>query len=532
MNLLIVEDELRLCNSLVNNFAWESYGIEVIGMAHNGLQAIELIERRKPDIVILDIQMPGMDGLTLARHIQGLNTLTKMIILSGHDNFSYAQTAMELGVVKYLLKPAGDEEILESVLEAAKQLREELERRHNQAELQQKWMQHLPHLQNNFFLNWVSGKYETWEVLERSLDVQISLNADTRFALAVVDMDPLPEQEKRFTSQDASLLQFSLSSISREMLQDCWICSDPIGHTIVLFPMQSDKNANEHLLVVNTEIARLLSNVKACLKLTASAGIGGGCGSIDDVPLLYSQACSALQSRILYGRDIAIPYRETPGRTPVLAVEPNLEKSLEIALQTGDEPKALETVELLWKHGMSRAESIEDVHENVLYWSSLLIRTIQKQGWIIKELVGDDYTYLQNHKLLTGKEQIYDWLLRIVRSVIAYVHKQRSTTSHQMVKSILGIVENEMDQEITLHTVADRLYLNSSYLSRLFKQETGKSFSNYVLERKMERAKAALVDGAKISEAASMVGYHDGSYFTRVFRKFWGVTPGEIRSTV
>jgi two-component system response regulator YesN len=101
-----------------------------------------------------------------------------------------------------------------------------------------------------------------------------------------------------------------------------------------------------------------------------------------------------------------------------------------------------------------------------------------------------------------------------------------------MVKSILGIVENEMDQEITLHTVADRLYLNSSYLSRLFKQETGKSFSNYVLERKMERAKAALVDGAKISEAASMVGYHDGSYFTRVFRKFWGVTPGEIRSTV
>ncbi|MDF2717825.1 MAG: two-component system response regulator, partial [Paenibacillus sp.] len=91
------------------------------------------------------------------------------------------------------------------------------------------------------------------------------------------------------------------------------------------------------------------------------------------------------------------------------------------------------------------------------------------------------------------------------------------------------IVEEEMDQEISLHQVADRLYVNSSYLSRLFKQETGKSFSAYVIERKMERAKAALLDGAKISEAASMVGYHDGSYFTRVFRKYWGMTPGEVR---
>jgi two-component system, response regulator YesN len=483
MNLLIVEDELRLCNSLANNFSWENYGIEVIGMAHNGLHAVELIERRKPDIIILDIQMPGMDGLSLARHIQEQGTLTKMIILSGHDNFSYAQTALELGVVKYLLKPAGDEEILKAVLDAAKQLREELERRHDQDELQHKWMQHLPHLQNNFFLNWISGKYEAWEVLERSRDVQITLSSETLYSIAVIDMDPLPDQETRFTQQDASLLQFSLSSIAKEMLQDCWVCSDPTGHTIVLFPMASDRGTNQHLLQVNTEVTRLLSNVKECLKLTASAGIGGSCGGNDEVPLLYTQACIALQSRILYGRDIAIPYRETTGRTPVLAVEPNMEKALEIALQTGDEAKALETVGLLWKHGMNRADSIEDVHENVLYWSSLLVRTIQKQGWIIKELVGDDYTYLQNHKLLTSKEQIYAWLQRIVRSIVAYVHKQRSTTSHQIVKSILSIVENEMDQEITLHTVADRLFVNSSYLSRLFKQETGKSFSAYEIGR-------------------------------------------------
>jgi two-component system response regulator YesN len=98
-----------------------------------------------------------------------------------------------------------------------------------------------------------------------------------------------------------------------------------------------------------------------------------------------------------------------------------------------------------------------------------------------------------------------------------------------MIKTILSLVENEIDQEMTLHAVADRLYVNSSYLSRLFKQETGKAFSTYVLERKMERAKAILQEGARVYDAAAGVGYRDVSYFTRVFRKYWGVTPGEVR---
>ena len=124
--------------------------------------------------------------------------------------------------------------------------------------------------------------------------------------------------------------------------------------------------------------------------------------------------------------------------------------------------------------------------------------------------------------------QTWSLLERTVKHIVSFMSEQRKTTSHQVVKDILNLLEEEMDQEITLHTVADRLYVNSSYLSRLFKQEMGVVFSTYVLERKMERAKSLLQEGLKVYDAARLVGYRDVSYFTKVFRKYWGES-GEFK---
>src|SRR5688572_12418489 len=101
MNLMIVEDEIRIMNSLVNNIPWSEHGIEVVAAAENGREALSLIERKKPDIVLLDIEMPEMDGLSLAKSVRELEPQIKLIVLSGHDDFHYAQTALGLGVMKY-----------------------------------------------------------------------------------------------------------------------------------------------------------------------------------------------------------------------------------------------------------------------------------------------------------------------------------------------------------------------------------------------------------------------------------------------
>jgi two-component system response regulator YesN len=213
-----------------------------------------------------------------------------------------------------------------------------------------------------------------------------------------------------------------------------------------------------------------------------------------------------------------------------MEAQPNLEKMLEIALETADEEKAMQALTGLWEAGLGQAVSAEEVHETVLYLSSLFVRMIQKQGWSVRQVVEGDMEQFLHVRLLGTREETWGWLTRTVKKIAAFVRKERSTTSNQVVKAILAIVDQEIDRDITLHMVADRMYVNSSYLSRLFKQETGVPFSTYVLERKMEKAKSILQEGGKVYDAARLVGYRDVSYFTKVFRKYWGVTPGEMKS--
>lgn len=533
MNLMIVEDELRLRNSLANNIPWEEHGIEVVGIAGNGQEALAIVERKRPDIMLLDVQMPGMDGLTLVRTLrqrQETRNFMKFIILSGHDNFGFAQSAMAERVSRYLLKPAGEKEILEAVLVAGEELRHELEEWQKQAALQEKWREHLPLLQNGFFQRWADGGYGLAELTRRARDYNIHLPANARLAAALVDLDPLPEEEA-VAGRDEPLLAFSLQYMARDMLPEpaCYTSSDMEGKLLLIFLLPPEEDEREALLRVGASLVSLLSHAKEVLKATFSAGVCGRIGNLEELGPLAQEARRALQERMVYGTDIVIPYREQGQAERTVEFQPNLEKTLEIALETADEEKAMLALTGLWEASLGRAESAEEVHETVLYLSSLFVRIIQKQGWSVRRVVEGDMDNFLHVSLLGTREETWSWLTRTVKKIAAFIRKERSKTSNQTVKAILEIVDQEIDRDITLHMVADRMYVNSSYLSRLFKQETGVPFSSYVLERKMEKAKTILQEGGKVYDAARLVGYRDVSYFTKVFRKYWGVTPGEMK---
>ncbi|MFN0222667.1 MULTISPECIES: response regulator [Paenibacillus] len=532
MNLLIVEDEHRLRNSLAHGIPWEEHGIDVIAAVSGGGEALETIGRKCPDLMLLDIQMPDMDGLTLARRVREAVPRMGMVILSGHDSFAYAQTAVELGVYQYLLKPAGDREILQAVTGAAEQLRQERDERHEQAMLEYKWQQHLPQLQNRFLLYWLTGQYRREEILRRGSELGLELRPESRYAVAVIDRDEGAESGDGPLVKEASMLQYMLRRIAEEQPGGgtCWVCPDLPAAAVLLFALPAGQGEQESLLRIHTAVERMLSLAGRSFGITVSAGISGKTGEAEAVYELYEQARTALLRRKMYGGGIAIPYKEA--EEPSLSVpplEPSFEHALETALQTGDGARAKEALDALWASGIAGLTHPDEVQEQVLYLGSLLIRSIRRQGWLLKEVTGEHYPYFQNIHLLTTAEHIHSWLTGTVEKIIAYADQQGSLVSHETIKSMLEVVERELDQDLTLHMLADRLYVNASYLSRLFKQETGQPFSAYVLERKMERAKAALLEGAKVYDAALAAGYRDVSYFTKVFRKYWGTTPGSMK---
>jgi len=528
MYLMIVEDEPRLRNNLALEIPWEEHGIEVVGLAASGEEALMLFDRKKPDLMLLDVQMPGMSGLELAKLVRLKDPYIKMIVLSGHDNFEFAQIAMENGINKYLLKPAGDSEILNAVLESANELREQLDALHNQTLLTQKWSQHLPHLRELFLMNWLQGKYSLWEIEKHSKDMHMDLSTPRLYCVAIVDMDPLQSSETRFKAEDASLLQISLKYIASQDLEPEWVFLDSNGSTVILFHTMSVDDPDSFILYVNATIGKLLNIVKESLKLTASAGISEYTDQIIDMNKLYEQARQALQRRIVYGKHIAISYQARFEQNKQDLGQPNIERELEIGLETGNLVKALEAFDKLWFSLMLEADTVDKVNEVILYFGSLIVRLIQQRGCSVKEVAGSDFPYLLNLQSFATKEQVYECLQRIIRKFVDYLHSQRGSAGHRMVEAALQIIEDGIQEDLTLYNVAEKLFINSSYLSRLFKQETGKSFSSYVLEHKMERAKSVLLKGAKVYDAASVVGYRDLSYFTKVFRKYWGVTPGEV----
>ncbi|REJ12758.1 MAG: two-component system response regulator [Paenibacillaceae bacterium] len=530
MNLMIVEDEIRILNSLAHNIEWNRHGIEVVALAENGREALEMMERRKPDIVLLDIEMPEMDGLTLAETMLGREPQIRIVILSGHDDFAYAQRAVELGVSKYLLKPAGETEILNAVLEAADDYRRELKERHSMAELQRRWQNRLPQLQEDFLRSWMVNRYAEWELFKHAGELNLELGQYGRFAVALCEMDPLPENEARFSASDLPLLQFSLESIAKEFLQAeaCRVFNDADGSTVLLFMEREGTDDAELTKRVNVQVSRLLNVVKECLKLTASAGLGSVCG-LADVPASYQQARRALQERAIYGNEIVIPYWDVKQSEGPVACGHDFEKWLELAFQTESGERVSALVDDCLRDAFARADSSGFVYEHLLWLSSLFTRIIQSRGWSMQVVLGPDYAYLLSLHSLQTKEQIREWARRTTDRIAAYMEQERRRSSHQIVRKTLELIENGLAEDLSLHELAERLYVSPSYLSRLFKKETGEAFTTYVLRRRMERAKELLQGDAKVYDAASAVGFRDVSYFAKVFRNYWGVNPSAFR---
>ncbi|WP_246042416.1 response regulator [Cohnella pontilimi] len=527
---MIVEDEVRLLNSLAYQIPWESHGIEVVALASDGLEAKSIFERKKPDIIIMDILMPEEDGLSLSGKMLKQTPDTRIIILSGHDDFQYAQKALEIGVFKYLLKPAGDEEIMNAVLEAAEATRKARETRHNFEALQSRWLDHLPRLRDGFLRNWVGGNYSDAEIHRLSRELSMAVHQRRPYCTAVSEVDPLLHTENRFTKTDMPLLHFSLYCIANELFgrEGCFVFQDHDGATVVIFAASESESTGAFMQRTNQSMTQLVSIARECLKVTASAGIGLA-GRMGSVSVSYKQARRALQERAVLGHEIVIPYREQSNVAYTFEFSDDLEKKLLIAVEIGERSESVAEIVSIFDKQMENLNTLYAFQEYRLYVQSLLIRVIHEQGWSVSDVLDEDSVYLQSPRGIQTKEQMQDWCQSMVGKIMSYAEAERKSGTHRLIKSILALIDQSLHEDITLHTAADRLYVNSSYLSRLFKKEMGKCFSDYVLERKMKKARELLQTGLKVSDAARSTGYLDTSYFIKLFRKFWGVTPGELK---
>lgn len=533
MNLFLAEDEPRLLYSIAYSIPWEEHGIDVVGTATNGLDALASIERLQPDIALLDIQMPGLDGLSVARRAGARGARMKFIVLSGHEDFAYAKEALELGVVRYLLKPAGEDEIVKAVMEISGQIRKEREAEIDFLSLRRRWEEHLPLLRTVFLGRWMQGQCSEEEIDRQAGRLFLELPRNRFYALAVHELDPALEQPESATgSEDVSLVSFALQSIAEDFYgsRGAIVFQDAEQRVAALFVGKEDETADEFAFRVSDSASKLLALAHDALQRTASAGVSSP-GERGDAPTLYRQAIRSLLERAWLGYNVVIPFAERTEAGMATPASPEFERELETAIGAGDADRAEALIAERFDPRGGGKRSLESVQEQALYLYSLLIRAIHKNGWTVREAAGDEFGEYVQPEALKNPLFAQQWLQRAVRRIVQYGGMRRNTIMHRLISRLLETIEADLSLDLTLHSAAEKLYLAPAYLSRLFKKETGVAFSAYVNERKMTKARDLLRDGAKVYEAAVAVGYRDVSHFTKMFRRFWGTTPGELGRT-
>lgn len=534
-HLMIVEDEVRLQYNLAYNIAWEEYGVEVVGTATSGEEALPLIRLRKPDILLVDIELQGMDGLQLMQAVRTQDSGIRFIVLSGHDDFEYAQGALRQGADNYLLKPAGNSEVIAAVMDSIERIKAEREMKYGIELLEQRWKEHLPTLQKGFLQQWVKGKVKDMEFDKAAEELMLVplCSPNGAFLVAIVDLDPLLQTDTTGEERDRKWLQSSLHSIVAEYVNgaDCHLSIDDNGSTVMLF-ISGKEEEEQWLYRVNISIVKLQEVIRDLLGVTVSAGIGRPAGR-EDVPVSYRQAQRALQERYMYGYSLVIPF--TPGnathstqREEPRLPDAELERKLQLALETNDAPKAQQLITQWYRDYCEPLSSATLLLEQFIFMHSLLTRAIQQQGWPVLDVAGEELSPFRRPDEPVSKEMLVPWAGRVIESILEYADRQRLSKRHHFIDGLMEIVEQSLDQDIGLHEIADRLFVHPSYLSRLFKKETKMTFSAYLYERKMQRAKELLQEGARVYEASQRIGYRDISYFTKLFRKYWGVMPSEV----
>ncbi|TDF99720.1 response regulator [Paenibacillus piri] len=555
--LLIVDDEVHVVDRLSGTMDWTSFGIEAVHKAYSADEALAILSTTTIDILITDIQMPGLTGLELIAIVREKWKRTKCILLSGYADFSYAQEAIQHGTVDYLLKPVSEEQVEETVRRVLDQIRAEWEEILSQQRLQHTLNEHLPLLKGNLLKELLQGRRygdEGWRYKMEELKVPSFHNEAV--VLVLVRME---EQFLHYDATSLSLFEYAIGNIAEELFAaqyELWHCKDDHDYLVFMLKwkdaaekssarkephvgtetaegiMQGGKEWEERQQHLERTASELQKAVNTFLKGKVSVLVSAwGCFPAE-VPAIYNQALSLFRKRIGSEHDIFMTSQEEPapasyGTLQRLYELPSLAQLLEAGRWSEVEDKLQSVFAEL---NEDWAQSQEHVLEVFYAVSSAFSYISHKNGRQLAELIGDDYLRLTEGVPFRSASLLRDWSLRVLSLLKSDMDREVQDSRASVVRRVKQYVELHLSGDVSLQAIADHVYLHPVYLSKIYKLDTKQTITDYVFQLRMEKAAYLLINSQdKIYEIAEKLGYQRAHSFNHVFKKHYGMTPQEYR---
>lgn len=509
MKIVVVEDEIRTRRGVVSLLTKLNPNYEIAGEAENGRMGLELIRELNPDLAIVDVKMPEMDGIQMIEEMRKQGVKCRTVILSGYSDFEYAQKAIKLGISEYLLKPITVEDF-ENML---KNIEGEIETERKLEEKQDS-IASVEHLLQNLILGDLRDEEQCLEYLNE----RFHMPQDSTYSVAVIYLGD--EFENSFSRVKQTILP-----LLKVLEGNKYYVLDLNAHNELLILVQSPETPGE--------LEKYFQNV--VLKTLHEAqykNVIMGWIEIDHLQKLKSSLQilkKELKWSIVLGEDILISYPKTQNiHTRPVQYPVDAEKNVKAAIYSNDLEKFSRNVEeflALWRRDLYRPEQMIDVF--VRFTSSMI--------HVIKEVNPDLYGRINQKETLWEIMNALSWheikspLLEIAEKVTAYTKGNEKIYSLVIIKAINFMQEN-FANPVSLEEVASKLGITPEYLSSLFFRETGENFSTYIKNYRINKAKELLMNtNLKTYEIGSKVGYSDPKYFSRVFKEVTGFSPGEYQ---
>ena len=528
MNILIVDDEAIFRDYLRQALDWDLYGFRIGGEAKNGAEALALAAEQPFDLALIDINMPIMDDLELTEKLKSAHPGIDVLIITGHNEFEYARTAMRLGVEDYILKPFSKDELVLTLLKCRKKHEESLEARQTEQADRQLMME-------SMLSRLVTGESSepTDRLLARLAQWGVSLGEEGQaHSVACIEIDHM---ERRWNEPaERGLWKFAVTNILAEAIGEGGaplLFNGPEGRIVCL---RTELGGPEQGAMAGLDgYEELCFYIRKYLKLTVTIGVGGRYAGVAGIRRSYGEALAALRSKFLLGDDRVIPYSGRPEETKeATAFLADTNEAILHLLRMGDRAKLASKLDELFQGFRDNSLSLEFVYVACMGWVSICLSHVTDSGHPIDDCFGEHFFPYTEIRSLQTADSVREWMKELFGRAVDYVSKHKTTRSVAIASQARSFIEQCYgDPELSVEGIAASAFINPSYLRAVFKKAYGMTVGEYITHVRMNRAKELLGGNIKLADIAERTGYQDAGYFGKVFKKFYGVTPSEYENS-
>lgn len=530
LKIFLVEDEFVVREGIKNNIDWKSHDYDFCGEASDGELAFPMIQKLKPDIVITDIRMPFMDGLTLSKLIKKELPWIEIIVLSGYEEFEYAKEGIKIGIAQYLLKPISGEDLLREVDALAVIIDE----KHKEREIKEKYMKEM---EENFlkerkdlFQYLVTGSKSPAELLEISDKLHIDLSA-IWYNIVLIKVQSMTHAHDEYSN---SLIQIEkqLEEICNE--KELLIFDRNLEGKALFFKADSREDIIQLQDEYIIKIKKLLYSYE---NIHYFGGIGEPVNRLGELPVSFENASHAFAHRYLVKDSLILNcgdinkglYTESENFDISSMNLKQIDRSkIRGFLKFGEKEEAVYFVE----------EFFKDLGNNAVKSNMFRQYIVMDAYFCVAEFV-EGLSFQKNEVeppdadsgIMQSIKSAMEYMIRIICKALELREKAASNRYGNVVDEVVHYIEeNYADEELSLNVLASHVNFSPNHLSMVFSQQMGQTFTRYLTNYRMDKAKELLRCSSKKSSVISLeVGYKDPHYFSYLFKKTQGMTPTQYR---